>query len=78
MREAKWLKEDYTATFDEYKENAILSSGYYPLIAMTFAGMGDVATVDAFEWLSSNPKIRVASEIISRFTDDISSYEVSN
>ncbi|CAN7078497.1 unnamed protein product, partial [Brassica oleracea var. botrytis] len=75
MREAKWLKEDYTATFDEYKENAILSSGYYPLIAMTFAGMGDVATVDAFEWLSSNPKIRVASEIISRFTDDISSYE---
>ena len=78
MQEAKWLKEDYTATFDEYKENAIVSSGYYPLIAMTFAGMGDVANLDAFEWLSSNPKIRVASEKISRFTDDISSYEVSN
>ncbi|KAJ0248666.1 Alpha-humulene/(-)-(E)-beta-caryophyllene synthase [Hirschfeldia incana] len=75
MEEAKWLKENYTATFDEYKENAILSSGYYPLIAMTFAGMGDVASLDAFEWLSSNPKIRVASEIISRFTDDVSSYE---
>ncbi|CAN7024638.1 unnamed protein product [Brassica rapa subsp. trilocularis] len=75
MQEAKWLKEDYTATFDEYKENAIVSSGYYPLIAMTFAGMGDVANLDAFEWLSSNPKIRVASEKISRFTDDISSYE---
>ncbi|KAJ4866994.1 Alpha-humulene/(-)-(E)-beta-caryophyllene synthase [Raphanus sativus] len=75
MREAKWLKEDYTATFDEYKENALLSSGYYPLIAMTFAGMGDVANLDAFEWLSSNPKIRVASEIIGRYTDDISSYD---
>ncbi|XP_024006326.1 alpha-humulene/(-)-(E)-beta-caryophyllene synthase isoform X1 [Eutrema salsugineum] len=75
MQEAKWLKNNYIATFDEYKENAILSSGYYPLIAMTFAGMGDVAKLDAFEWLSSNPKIRVASEIISRFTDDISSYE---
>ncbi|KAJ4889417.1 Alpha-humulene/(-)-(E)-beta-caryophyllene synthase [Raphanus sativus] len=75
MREAKWLKEDYTATFDEYKENAILSSGYYPLIAMTFAGMGDVANLDAFEWLSSNPKIRVACEVICRYTDDISSYE---
>ncbi|KFK27691.1 hypothetical protein AALP_AA8G415900 [Arabis alpina] len=75
MQEARWLKKDHIATFDEYKENAILSSGYYPLIAMTFAGMGDFAKVDAFEWLSSHPKIRVASEIISRFTDDISSYE---
>jgi len=76
MQEAKWLKKDYIATFDEYKENAILSSGYYALIAMTFVRMTDVAKLDAFEWLSSHPKIRVASEIISRFTDDISSYEV--
>ncbi|CAA7023388.1 unnamed protein product [Microthlaspi erraticum] len=75
MQEAKWLKKDYTATFDEYKENAIESSGYYPLIAIAFVGMGDVAKLDAFEWLSSNPKIRVASELICRFTDDISSYE---
>ncbi|VYS67741.1 unnamed protein product [Arabidopsis thaliana] len=75
MQEAKWLKKDYIATFDEYKENAILSSGYYALIAMTFVRMTDVAKLDAFEWLSSHPKIRVASEIISRFTDDISSYE---
>ncbi|EOA20336.1 hypothetical protein CARUB_v10000642mg [Capsella rubella] len=75
MQEAKWLKKDYIATFEEYKENAILSSGYYALIAMTFVGMTDVVKLDAFEWLSSHPKIRVASEIISRFTDDISSYE---
>ncbi|XP_010421205.1 PREDICTED: alpha-humulene/(-)-(E)-beta-caryophyllene synthase-like [Camelina sativa] len=75
MQEAKWLKRDYIATFDEYKENAILSSGYYALIAVTFVRMTDVAKLDAFEWLSSHPKIRVASEIISRFTDDISSYE---
>ncbi|KAF8089988.1 hypothetical protein N665_0493s0043 [Sinapis alba] len=75
MQEAKWLKEDYTATFDEYKENAIVTSGYYTLIAMTVAGMGDVANLDAFEWLSSTPKIRVASEMICRYTDDISSYE---
>ncbi|KAF3574306.1 hypothetical protein F2Q69_00060842 [Brassica cretica] len=32
--------------------------------------MSDVANLDAFEWLSSNPKIRVASKII-RFTDDM-------
>ncbi|CAH8361308.1 unnamed protein product [Eruca vesicaria subsp. sativa] len=75
MQEAKWLKKDYTATFDEYMGNAVLSSGYYSLIAMTFAGMGDVANLDVFEWLSSNPKIRVASEMICRYTDDISSYE---
>lgn len=76
MQEARWLKKDYTATFDEYKENAVFSSGYYALIAMTFVGMTDVANLDAFEWLSSHPKIRVASEMICRFTDDISSYEV--
>ncbi|KAL0729015.1 hypothetical protein Bca4012_025108 [Brassica carinata] len=62
MQEAKWLKKDYTAEFDEYKENAIVSSGYYAIMAVTFAGMGDVAKLDAFEWLSSHPKIRVASE----------------
>ncbi|KAL0824510.1 hypothetical protein Bca101_048187 [Brassica carinata] len=62
MQEAKWLKKDYTAKFDEYKENAIVSSGYYGIMAVTFAGMGDVAKLDAFEWLSSHPKIRVASE----------------
>ncbi|KAH0896721.1 hypothetical protein HID58_046289 [Brassica napus] len=62
MQEAKWLKKDYTAKFDEYKESAIVSSGYYGIMAVTFAGMGDVAKLDAFEWLSSHPKIRVASE----------------
>ncbi|CAH8390028.1 unnamed protein product [Eruca vesicaria subsp. sativa] len=75
MQEAKWLKKDYTAKFDEYKENAIVSSGYYAMMTVTFAGMGDVAKLDAFEWLSSHPKIRVASEVLARFTDDITSYE---
>lgn len=77
MAEAKWLKKNYIATFDEYKENAIFSSGYYGVIAAAFAGMVDVAKLDAYEWLSSHPKIRVASEKICRFTNDISSYEVS-
>lgn len=76
MQEAKWLKEKYTATFDEYMENALVTSGYYSVSAMTFSRMGNVANLDAFEWLSSNPKIRVASEKIGRFTDDISTYEV--
>uniref|UniRef100_M4FGX6 Terpene synthase metal-binding domain-containing protein n=1 Tax=Brassica campestris TaxID=3711 RepID=M4FGX6_BRACM len=58
MQEAKWLRKDYTAKFDEYKENAILSSAYYTMMAMTFAGMGDFTKLDAFEWLSSHPKIR--------------------
>ncbi|CDY52456.1 BnaA03g59510D [Brassica napus] len=75
MQEAKWLRKDYTAKFDEYKENAILSSAYYTMMAMTFAGMGDFTKLDAFEWLSSHPKIRVAYDIICRFTNDISSYK---
>ena len=77
MQEVNWLKKDYTAKFDEYKENAILSSAYYAIMGVTFVGMGEVAKLDAFEWLSSHPKIRTAAEIICRFTDDITSYDVS-
>ncbi|RIA04814.1 hypothetical protein BRARA_K00917 [Brassica rapa] len=75
MQEVNWLKKDYTAKFDEYKENAILSSAYYAIMGVTFIGMGEVAKLDAFEWLSSHPKIRTAAEIICRFTDDITSYD---
>ena len=77
MQEVNWLRKDCIAKFDEYKENAILSSAYYAIMGVTFVGMGDVAKLDAFEWLSSHPKIRIAAEIICRFTDDITSYGVS-
>ena len=77
MQEVNWLRKDCIAKFDEYKENAILSSAYYAIMGVTFVGMGDVAKLDAFEWLSSHPKIRIAAEIICRFTDDITSYDVS-
>ncbi|KAF2565304.1 hypothetical protein F2Q68_00025521 [Brassica cretica] len=75
MQEVNWLRKDCIAKFDEYKENAILSSAYYVIMGVTFVGMGDVAKLDAFEWLSSHPKIRIAAEIICRFTDDITSYD---
>ncbi|KAH0884033.1 hypothetical protein HID58_060129 [Brassica napus] len=75
MQEVNWLRKDCIAKFDEYKENAILSSAYYAIMGVTFVGMGDVAKLDAFEWLSSHPKIRIAAEIICRFTDDITSYD---
>ncbi|XP_010545915.1 PREDICTED: alpha-humulene/(-)-(E)-beta-caryophyllene synthase-like [Tarenaya hassleriana] len=74
-KEAKWLREDYVATFKEYKENGIFLCAYYAAITSSFVGTGDVAKLDAFEWLSSYPKVFVASLIISRFMDDISTYE---
>ncbi|XP_010545918.1 PREDICTED: alpha-humulene/(-)-(E)-beta-caryophyllene synthase-like [Tarenaya hassleriana] len=74
-QEAKWSNEDYIAMFDEYKENGVFSNGYYTAVAAAFAGMTDVCKLDAYEWISSQPKVLIASEIITRFMDDITSYE---
>ncbi|XP_010546417.1 PREDICTED: alpha-humulene/(-)-(E)-beta-caryophyllene synthase-like [Tarenaya hassleriana] len=74
-QEAKWSNEDYIAMFDEYKENGVFSNGYYSTVATSFAGMTDVCKLDVYEWLSLQPKVLVASEIITRFMDDITSYE---
>ena len=38
--------------------------------------MGTVAGLEAFEWLQSEPKIMMATNIIGRIMDDIASHEV--
>lgn len=58
--------------------NALVSSGYRMVTAITFIGMGSIATEQVFQWLSNNPKAVRASQIISRLMDDIVSNEVIN
>ncbi|KAK4286040.1 hypothetical protein QN277_002652 [Acacia crassicarpa] len=73
--EAKWYNSNYIPTMEEYMDNALVSSGYRMVMAITFIGMGPIATEQVFEWLSSNPKIVRTSQIISRLMDDIVSNE---
>ncbi|KAK7822081.1 putative terpene synthase 2 [Quercus suber] len=73
--EAKWLNEGYIPTMDEYMSNALKSSGYPTVITISFVGMGDIVTQEAFEWVSQEPKIVKAASTISRLMDDIVSQE---
>ncbi|KAH7564835.1 hypothetical protein JRO89_XS09G0036000 [Xanthoceras sorbifolium] len=76
--EAQWCERKYVPTMEEYMAVALLSCGYTTLASSSFVGMGDIATEDAFDWVSSNPKIIKASSIINRLMDDIVSHEVLN
>ena len=74
--EAKWLNQEYTPTMDEYMSNALVSCGYYLLITTSFVGMEDIATKEAFNWVSRHSSMVRASSIICRLQSDIVTHEV--
>ncbi|KAJ4718940.1 Sesquiterpene synthase [Melia azedarach] len=73
--EAKWFNEGYVPTIEEYMEVALISVCNLMLATISFVGMGDIATKESFEWISSNPKIVRASSVICRLMDDIVSHK---
>lgn len=75
--EAKWREERYKPKSEEYMRVATLSCGYTCLIIISFLGMGDLATVQAFDWVLTQPRMVRATMIICRLTDDIVGHEVS-
>eukprot|EP00261_Vitis_vinifera_P016682 XP_010645934.1 PREDICTED: valencene synthase-like [Vitis vinifera] len=75
FHEAKWFHEGSIPTMEEYMGIALVTSGYYMLTTMSFIGMGEIVTKEAFDWVISDPKIITASAVICRLTDDISSYK---
>ncbi|KAG6655098.1 (-)-germacrene D synthase-like [Carya illinoinensis] len=72
--EAKWMKEKYIPTVEEYMSNALVSGGYVAVTTLSFLGMRD-ATKEVFDWSCSNPKIVRAAETICRLMDDLVSSE---
>ncbi|XP_050899978.1 (-)-germacrene D synthase [Lathyrus oleraceus] len=75
LTEAKWFSCNFIPTMEEYMALGIVTSGYYLLTATSFIGMGCIATEEAFQWLTNNPKIVNASTRITRLMDDIVSNE---
>ncbi|KAJ9676241.1 hypothetical protein PVL29_024976 [Vitis rotundifolia] len=61
-------------TMEEYMRIALVTSGYYMLTTMSFIGMGEIVTKEAFDWVISDTKIITASAVICRLMDDISSH----
>ncbi|KAK5834291.1 hypothetical protein PVK06_018168 [Gossypium arboreum] len=73
--EAKWTLQNYKASFEEFKTNALSSCGYAMVTITSFIGMGDIVTPETFKWAASDPKIIQASTIICRFMDDVAEHK---
>ena len=74
--EAKWLNQEYTPKMDEYMSNGLVSCVYYIVVTTSFVGMGDIATKEAFHWVSYRSSMVRASSIIFRLQSDIAAHEV--
>ncbi|XP_068644515.1 viridiflorene synthase-like [Aristolochia californica] len=68
--EAKWYHDRYTPGIEEYIRVALKSSGYEAVFVLTMVFMEE-ASVEAFEWWKSKPRIIVAITEICRFLDDL-------
>ncbi|CAK9142772.1 unnamed protein product [Ilex paraguariensis] len=71
FQEAKWFNEDYVPTTEEHMEVALVSCGYMMLSTTSFVGMGELATKEVFDWVSSEPLIVRASSVINRLMNDM-------
>uniref|UniRef100_A0A1S4B0K1 Sesquiterpene synthase-like n=1 Tax=Nicotiana tabacum TaxID=4097 RepID=A0A1S4B0K1_TOBAC len=76
FQEAKWYHGMNVPTMEEYIKNGIPSSTYLLLATTSWLGMGEVATKAAFDWISTEPTILVASCIIARLLNDLVTHEI--
>ena len=76
--EATWFFQKHIPTMEEYRNLALRTSAYPMLTTVSFLGMGDIVTKEAFDWSFTNPKIIIASSIIGRLVDDIRTHKVCN
>ncbi|KAJ9167158.1 hypothetical protein P3X46_021828 [Hevea brasiliensis] len=73
--EAKWFNEGYVPSMEEYIENGLITSAYSVIPAASFTGMENVMGTKEYEWVKSNPKTVIATKLISRLMDDITTRE---
>ncbi|KAG8388762.1 hypothetical protein BUALT_Bualt02G0159000 [Buddleja alternifolia] len=73
--EAKWRQEKYKPKTEEYMGVAITSCGYITLIIISFLGMGNIPTKEAFDLVLSQPAFVIGSSAICRLTSDIVGHE---
>ncbi|KAK1366869.1 hypothetical protein POM88_042430 [Heracleum sosnowskyi] len=66
QQEAKWFQISYFPTFEEYMSVACVSDGLKMLAVTSSVLMGNIATREAFEWMSKDPSILRAISVILR------------
>ncbi|KAK7257307.1 hypothetical protein RIF29_31179 [Crotalaria pallida] len=77
MNEAKWRNEGYVPTYDEYKDNGVVSSAFPLVLTFNLLCLGEYANKEVFDWVSNDgiPKMVKASSIMARLLNDMSSYK---
>ncbi|CAI0433780.1 unnamed protein product [Linum tenue] len=73
LMEARWRDANYFPKLEEYMQVSLGSTCYSLLAAVSFIGMAgaDAATEEAFQWISGEPQMLVASSTVCRLMDDI-------
>ncbi|CAA3011454.1 (-)-germacrene D synthase [Olea europaea subsp. europaea] len=74
FQEAKCVYSGYIPTLEEYLKVGKPSSTCLLLSAVALAGIGEVVTKEAFEWVASDPLILQGSEIIGRIMNDMTGF----
>ncbi|WOH16457.1 hypothetical protein DCAR_0936010 [Daucus carota subsp. sativus] len=74
--DAKCINKWLVPTMEENMSNSVVSSTIPILATHFFAGMGDIVTVEALEWLSKYPLMVQASSLYCVLTDNIAEDEV--
>ena len=74
--EVKWYRDGYVPTFEEYMSVAMKTTTYDPVTTLLFIAMGEIARLDAFEWLQKDPRIMKALNVFGRLMNDIQSHKV--
>lgn len=73
--EAKWYNDGHTPTIKEYLRIARVTC-YYLLPTFSILGMANDASIEALKWIKNDPKSLIASGVITRIMNDITSHEV--
>ena len=71
FEKSKWSAQHCVPTLKKYLPISLVSSTYPILECASFVGMGEIATKEAFEWITSFPKIVQAAAIIGHIMNDI-------
>nr|QQG64114.1 TPS3 [Parthenium argentatum] len=74
--EARWLKEGYMPTLEEYMSVSVKTCTYGLMIARSYVGRADhMVTEDTFKWVTTYPPIVKAACFILRLMDDITTHK---
>ncbi|XP_076919169.1 (E)-beta-farnesene synthase-like [Bidens hawaiensis] len=76
LLEAKWLKEGYMPTLEEYISVSVKTCTYGVMIARAFVGRTDnLVNEDTFKWVAAYPPIVKAACLVLRLMDDITTHK---